>query len=59
VRYGPGLCPVAEELHGRTFLGLALGQFAHAPADIDRIVAAFRKVWAHLPALRAALPLAA
>ena len=59
VRYGPGLCPVAEELHSQTFLGLALGQFSHAPADIERIVTAFRKVWAHLPALRAAMPLAA
>ena len=59
VHYGPGLCPVAEELHGRTFLGLALGQFAHAPADIERVVTAFHKVWAHLPALRAAMPLAA
>jgi perosamine synthetase len=59
VRYGPGLCPVAEELHGRTFLGLALGQFSNAPDDIARVVRAFRKVWAHLPALRAAMPLAA
>ena len=52
VTYGPGLCPVAEELHSRSFMGLALGQFSHGPEDIAQIVAACKKVWAQLDALR-------
>jgi dTDP-4-amino-4,6-dideoxygalactose transaminase len=54
LHYGPGQNPVAEQLHAQTFLGLALGQFAHGPEPIGRIVAAFRKVWANLDALRPA-----
>ena len=57
--YGPGLCPVAEDLHSRSFLGLALGQFAHGPDEVAQVVAAFRKVWGQLDTLRQALPLAA
>lgn len=59
VTYGPGLCPVAEDLHARSFLGLAMGQFAHAPQDVAEIVQAFRKVWAQLDQLRCAVPEAA
>ncbi len=55
VTYGPGLCPVAEDLHSRSFFGLALGQFAHGPHEVAQIVAAFKKVWSQLPALRAAV----
>ena len=54
VTYGPGLCPVAEDLHSRSFFGLALGQFAHGPHEVSQIVAAFKKVWANLQALRPA-----
>jgi dTDP-4-amino-4,6-dideoxygalactose transaminase len=59
VHYGPGLCPVAEELHAQSFLGLALGQFAHGSAEVAQIVGAFRKVWANLDALRTPLAAAA
>jgi dTDP-4-amino-4,6-dideoxygalactose transaminase len=54
IHYGPGQHPVAEQLHAQTFCGLALGQFAHGPEPIGQIVAAFRKVWANLDALRPA-----
>ncbi len=54
VTYGRGLCPVAEDLHSRSFFGLALGQFAHGPLEVAQIVTAFKKVWANLPALRPA-----
>ena len=50
VTYGPGLCPVAEDLHQRTFLGLNLCAHPYTDAEIDQVVAAFRKVWAHLEA---------
>ena len=59
VTYGPGLCPVAEDLHARSFLGLAMGQFAHGPEDVAQIVRAFRKVWAQIDRLRADVPQAA
>ena len=50
VTYGPGLCPVAEDLHQRTFLGLNLCAHPYTDPEIDQVVAAFRKVWAHLEA---------
>ena len=50
VTYGPGLCPVAENLHQRTFLGLNLCAHTYTDPEIDLVVAAFRKVWAHLEA---------
>jgi perosamine synthetase len=59
VTYGPGLCPVAEDLHARGFFGLAMGQFGNDSRAAELIVAAFRKVWANLDALRAAVPVAA
>ena len=52
IHYGPGQCPVAEQLHEQSFFGLALGQFAHGPEQVGLIVAAIRKVWAHLDQLR-------
>ena len=58
VTYGPGLCPVAEDLHSRSFMGLALGQFAHGPQDVAQIVAAFKKVWMHRALLRDSTPAA-
>jgi len=48
VTYAPGLCPVAEDLHQRTFLGLNLCAHPYTDAEIDQVVTAFRKVWAHL-----------
>jgi len=50
VTYGSGLCPVAEDLHQRTFLGLNLCAHRYTDTEIDQVVAAFRKVWAYLKA---------
>jgi len=50
VTYTPGLCPVAENLHQRTFLGLNLCAHPYTDPQIDQVVAAFRKVWAYLEA---------
>lgn len=52
VHYGPGLCPVAEQLHAETFLGLNLCMNEYDPADIDAVAAAFVKVWSNLDSLR-------
>ena len=51
IAYGPGTCPVAEELHSRTFVGINLCACEYHPEDVDLIVAAFRKVWDNLGAL--------
>ena len=53
ITYAPGLCPVAEELHARSFLGLALCLCEYEPQDVGRVIEAFRKVWGQLDALRA------
>jgi perosamine synthetase len=51
VTYGKGQCPVAERLHDETFLGLNLCMYEYGDADVDLIIAAFRKVWANLDEL--------
>ena len=45
VSYEKGICPVAEELHDKTFLGFAMCLNELEDEDADQIVAAFRKVW--------------
>ena len=48
VIYQLGLCPVAEDLHQRTFIGLNLCAHHYTDSEIDQVVAAFHKVWAYL-----------
>lgn len=45
IAYGPGTCPVAERLHGETFIGIGIGQFLHDEPQVALVVEAFRKVW--------------
>ena len=45
VSYAKGICPVAEELHDKTFLGFAMCLNELDNEDVDLIVAAFKKVW--------------
>ncbi|MGZ8349852.1 MAG: DegT/DnrJ/EryC1/StrS family aminotransferase [Allosphingosinicella sp.] len=52
VHYGPGLCPVAEELHARSLILFNICLFEFPPEDVDLIVLAFRKVWDNLDKLR-------
>ena len=51
VSYAKGICPVAEELHDKTFLGFEMCLNELEDGDVDLIVAAFRKVWVNLNAL--------
>lgn len=53
IKYGPGLCPVAEKLHGETFIGLNVCMNELPPEDVALIVAAFNKVWSQLDTLKA------
>jgi dTDP-4-amino-4,6-dideoxygalactose transaminase len=52
VRYGEGLCPVAEELHAKTFIGLNICMNELPSEDVGLVVKAFHKVWANLEALK-------
>jgi hypothetical protein len=52
VKYGPGTCPVAEDLHVRRFIGLNVCMNELPPAEVALVVSAFRKVWSSLDDLR-------
>lgn len=54
IRYDRGTCPIAERLHAETFLGINICLNDYSAEDVRRVVAAFRKVWGQLDALRAA-----
>ena len=53
ITYGPGVCPVAEDLHARTFFGINLCMCEFHPQDVEAVIGAFRKVWDGLDALKA------
>ena len=51
VSYANGICPIAEELHEKSYIGIEMCVHDYASGDIDLMVRAFRKVWAGLAAL--------
>ena len=52
VSYQRGICPVAEDMNDRCYLGFAMCLHELTDGDADLIVAAFHKVWANLNVLR-------
>jgi len=52
VSYQRGICPVAEELNDRNYMGFAMCMHELVDEDVDMMVSAFRKVWGNLAALR-------
>jgi perosamine synthetase len=52
VSYGPGLCPIAEDLHRNSLFGINTCSHEFAEDDVALIVEAFHKVWNQLSALR-------
>ena len=52
VDYRKGICPVAEDAHDSSYIGFAMCLHDLSDGDADLIVAAFRKVWTNLDALR-------
>lgn len=50
--YGPGMCPVAEDLHARTFLGINLCMNEYHSDDIAAVAKAFQKVWNNMDSLK-------
>ena len=51
VSYDRGICPVAEDLNERRYLGLGLCAFQYTETEVDLVIQAFRKVWDHLDEL--------
>ncbi|MBI3096113.1 MAG: DegT/DnrJ/EryC1/StrS family aminotransferase [Rhodocyclales bacterium] len=54
VSYAKGICPVAEELQDRRYIGMSMCLYDYTEQDIDLIVSAFRKVWSNLDRLKQA-----
>lgn len=52
VSYAHGICPIAEELHEKTYLGFAMCMHQLDDQEVDALVVAFKKVWANLEALK-------
>ena len=51
IDYSKGICPVAEELHEHSFLGLEMCIYELPNANVEAIVAAFHEVWSKLNCL--------
>jgi len=45
INYEKGICPNAEELHDKTFIGFEVCRHQLSDSDIDLIVRSFKKVW--------------
>jgi perosamine synthetase len=54
VSYAKGICPVAEVLHDRRYIGVSMCLFDYTAQDIDLLISAFRKVWSNLDRLKQA-----
>ncbi len=48
ISYKRGICPNAENIENNEFIALMLQEFDFSNADIDKIIAAFRKVWSEI-----------
>ncbi|MCG3769270.1 MAG: GDP-perosamine synthase [Nitrosomonadaceae bacterium] len=52
VSYAKGICPVAEGLNDRRYIGMSMCLYDYTEQDIDLIVSAFHKVWGSLGRLK-------
>ncbi len=48
ITYKKGICPVAENLHFKSYLGLSLDLYDFTLNDINLIIKSFKKVWKQL-----------
>ena len=48
INYKKGICPVAERLHDKTYIGFEMCRFELLDEDINNIIKAFYKVWNNL-----------
>ena len=51
IDYTKGICPVAEELHEKTFIGFQMCVHDLSDNDIDLIIKTFQKVWGNIDKL--------
>lgn len=52
VSYEHGICPVAEELHEKSYLGFALCMHELRDEEVDLIIRSFWKVWDNIDTLK-------
>ncbi|MDA9133114.1 DegT/DnrJ/EryC1/StrS family aminotransferase [Alphaproteobacteria bacterium] len=52
VSYAHGICPIAEELHEKSYIGFAMCMHDLDDNEVDLMVGAFRKVWSNIDGLR-------
>jgi perosamine synthetase len=52
VSYTKGICPVAEDLHDRSYIGFQMCMHHMSDSEVDLMIEAFHKVWANLDALQ-------
>ena len=50
--YKKGICPVAENLHDKSYIGFEMCLFELSEHDINKIIKTFKKVWNNLEKLR-------
>jgi perosamine synthetase len=55
VSYEKGTCPMAELLQDEKYMGIEMCKYRYEDKDIDLLIAAFRKVWEHMSALKRAV----
>ena len=48
ISYSKGICPVAEDLHDRSFMSFGICTYDLRDEEIELIILAFQKVWRHL-----------
>ena len=52
VSYEKGICPIAEELHDKSYLGYEMCLNQLESEDVDLVIAVFKKVWRHLDVIK-------
>ena len=52
INYKKGICPIAEELHGNTFIQFEMCLFEMNKREIELTIQCFKKVWKNLDKLR-------
>jgi perosamine synthetase len=54
VSYAKGICPVAEALNDRRYIGMSMCLYDYTEQDIALLISAFDKVWSNLDKLKRA-----
>lgn len=48
INYQKGICPVAEELHAKTYISFPICHYKFTKKDIKKIISSIKKVWLHI-----------